>query len=302
VSNSLSASEIHSCHLGVIFALSIESGFFEDSLQGLVTIRGAGFKAKEGGLDGRRVVVFLSRPGRMSAATAAEVLIDGHKPTLVLSAGFAGGLSAQLKRHDLLIANEVLLESGESIAIPPFPTLQDLLVPTLRRGNSLPRRSGVTETPTNPDPGTVAMDARASCPCVLTSERGNENSFASDIQLGKLLTTDRIIRTIDEKKLLFEQTGALAVDMETFAVAEACRHRNIPFSAVRVIHDPAGQTLPPDIEKLLHQKTEAARLGAAVGALWKRPSSIKDMWALKENSLVASKKLAEFVAKIAETL
>ena len=90
--------------------------------------------------------------------------------------------------------------------------------------------------------------------------------------------------------------------METFAVAEVCRRRNVPFFAVRIIHDPADETLPPDIEKLLNQKTEAARLGAAIGALWKRPSSIKDMWALKENSLVAAKKLAEFIAELAEKL
>jgi adenosylhomocysteine nucleosidase len=70
---------------------------------------------------------------------------------------------------------------------------------------------------------------------------------------------------------------------------------------VRIIHDPADQTLPPDIEKLLNQKTETARLGAAIGTLWKRPSSIKDLWALKENSLVASQKLADFIAKLAAT-
>jgi adenosylhomocysteine nucleosidase len=261
MSNGLSTSEIHPCHLGVIFALGIESGFFEDSLKGLVTIRGEGFKAKDGGLGGRRVVVFLSGPGRMSAATAAETLIDGHKPALVLSAGFAGGLAPQFKRHDLFLPDEVLLESGESIAISP-------LVPTPERGN----------------------------------EEKREETSVSDLHRGKLLTADRIIRTIDEKKSLFEETRAAAVDMETFAVAEVCRRRSVPFAAVRIIHDPADQSLPPDIEKLLDQKTEAARFGAAIGALWKRPSSIKDLWALKENSLIAAKKLAEFLAKLAESL
>jgi adenosylhomocysteine nucleosidase len=243
--NNLSLSAIRPCHLGVIFALGIESGFLEDSLKGIVTIRGEGFKVKEGGLNGRRVAVFLSGPGRMSAAKAAETLIDGHQPKLVLSAGFAGGLSPQLKRHEIVLANEVMLESGECIALSPLP-------------------------------------------------KEEETTIA-----GKLLTADRVIRLADEKKMLFEQTGAIAVDMETFAVAEVCRRRNVPFLAVRIIHDPADETLPPDIEKLLNQKTAAARFGAAAGALWKRPSSIKDLWALKENSLVASKKLAEFIAQMA---
>ncbi len=246
--NNLIAGEIKPCHFGIIFALGIESGFLLDSLKGLVTIRGEGFKAKEGGLQGRRVVVFLSGPGRTNAVKATERLIDGHKPRYVLSAGFAGGLSPRLKRHDILLGNEVMLESGESIAIPPL---------LLEEG------AGLT---------------------------------------GKLLSADRVIRLADEKKTLFEKTGAMAVDMETFAVAEVCRRRKVSFIAVRIIHDPAGETLPPDIEKLLDQKTETARLGAAVGVLWKRPSSIKDLWALKENSLVASKKLAKFIAKLTSTL
>jgi adenosylhomocysteine nucleosidase len=281
MSTNLPTHEIQPCHIGVIFALGIESGFLEDSLKGLVTIRGEGFKAKEGGLQGRRAVVFLSGAGRTNAAKAADTLIDGHKPQFVLSAGFAGGLSPEFKRHDILLANEVMLESGESIAISPLPlgerpgvrareeqaaqNQQDILYHNSPHPNPLPKGEGTAT-------------------------------------IGKLLTADRVIRTTDDKKLLFGRTGAVAVDMETFAVAVVCRRRNVPLFAVRIIHDTADETLPPDIEKLLNQKTEAARLGAAIGALWKRPSSIKDMWALKENSLVASKKLAEFIAEIVETL
>jgi adenosylhomocysteine nucleosidase len=236
--------DIQPCHLGVIFALGIESGYLEDSLQGLVTIRGEGFKAKEGGLKGRRVVVFLSGPGRENAAKAVETLIDGHKPRFILSTGFAGGLSPSFERHDIVSLSKVLLESGESISVSHLPNEEEI----------------------------------------------------------SLLTADHVIQTAEEKKSLFEKTGAAAVDMETSAVAEVCRRRGVPCFAVRAIHDEATETLPPDIEKLLNQKTEAARLGAAIGALWKRPSSFKDMWTLKENSLVAAKKLADFIAAFVEKI
>jgi adenosylhomocysteine nucleosidase len=285
--NNLAASEIQPCHLGVIFALGIESGFLEDSLKGLITIRGEGFKAKEGGLHGHRTVIFLSGPGRENAAKAAETLIDGHKPQYILSAGFAGGLSPQLKRHDILLADEVMLESGESIAISPLPT-------NLRSvpGEGPGVRAGLEKAvPTSPH----IPDVNSPHPNPLPKGEGTAIT-------GKLLTADRVIRTAEEKKSLCGKTGAVAVDMETFAVAEVCRRRMVPFLAVRIIHDPAGETLPPDIEKLLNQKTETARLGAAIGALWKRPSSIKDMWALKENSLVAAKKLADFIAKLTAML
>ena len=84
--------------------------------------------------------------------------------------------------------------------------------------------------------------------------------------------------------------------METFAVAEVCAARQVAFSSVRVINDPADQTLPRDVEHLLRQKTAMARFGAALGAVLHRPASTKDMYLLRENALIASGRLAGFLA------
>ncbi len=84
--------------------------------------------------------------------------------------------------------------------------------------------------------------------------------------------------------------------METFAVAEVCRQRQTAFASVRVISDVAEERLPRDVEYLLRQKTGAARLGAALGAVCRRPASLKAMYQLHENALVASGRLARFLA------
>ena len=68
-----SADEARPCHVGVVFALGIESGCFEDVLEGTVTIRGSRFVVREGGLKGRRVVVILAGAGRRNAAAALSV-------------------------------------------------------------------------------------------------------------------------------------------------------------------------------------------------------------------------------------
>ena len=80
------AEEPKPCHLGIVFALGIESGCFEDLLSGVVTIRGKDFVVHQGGLKGRRVVTILSGAGSRNAARAAEALIDGHRPLRVISA------------------------------------------------------------------------------------------------------------------------------------------------------------------------------------------------------------------------
>ncbi len=120
---------------------------------------------------------------------------------------------------------------------------------------------------------------------------------SSGVHRGPLLTADHVVRLPEERKSLFQRYGALAVDMETFAVAEVCRRRQVAFSSIRVINDLADERLPRDVEHLLAQKTGAARLGAALGAVWQRPASLKDMYQLRENALIASGRLAQFLAE-----
>ena len=122
------------------------------------------------------------------------------------------------------------------------------------------------------------------------------------VHVGRLLTVERIVRLPQQKRSLGEQHDAMAVDMETFAVAEVCRQRQVPFLAVRVVHDTVDDELPPDIDRLLAQKTLGGQLGAATGAVWRRPGSIKDMYHLRERAVAASDRLAKFLAGMIEQL
>ena len=108
------AEEPKPCHFGFVFALGIESGCFEDMLQGMLTVRGGGFAIREGGLRGRRIALILAGAGQHNARRATEILIDGHRPGRVISAGFAGGLSPALKRNDILIADRLLNPTAAS--------------------------------------------------------------------------------------------------------------------------------------------------------------------------------------------
>ena len=238
-----------SSSVGVVFALEIESGGLEDRMTDVVTTRAHGFMVRQGSLRDRDVVLVISGAGRAAAAKATEAMIDAHRPGWVLSAGFAGGLSDTLKRHDILVADRLADTAGEQLSV-------DLNVDP----DALRRRPGV--------------------------------------HVGRLLTADRVIRHPDEKRSLGRQHEAMAVDMETFAVAEVCRRREVPFLAVRVINDTADDELPADVGHLLAQKTLSGRLGAAVGSIWRRPGSFKDMVQLRENALMASERLAKFIAVV----
>lgn len=127
-------------------------------------------------------------------------------------------------------------------------------------------------------------------------------SATPGLHVGSLLTVDRLIRDAAEKESLAEEFGAVACDMETAAVARACQRRRVKFLSVRIITDELSDTLPPEVERMLDQQTWAAKLGAATGAVFHRPGSVKDMWRLREAALRSADRLAQFLTGIVPQL
>lgn len=62
-----------------------------------------------------------------------------------------------------------------------------------------------------------------------------------------LLTSSRPIASVQDKALLFQATGAAAVDMESAAVAETAAQHGLPFMALRIIVDTARDAVPDSV-------------------------------------------------------
>lgn len=114
------------------------------------------------------------------------------------------------------------------------------------------------------------------------------------LHLGRIVTADEIVRTIQQKQQLADRFAAVAVDLESLAVAQVCRETGTRFLAVRAVSDDLSADLPPEVLTLVGA-TGSLRFGAAVGALWKRPASIKVMWQLREDAHKAARRLAVFL-------
>lgn len=112
--------------------------------------------------------------------------------------------------------------------------------------------------------------------------------------VGRHVNTDELVRTVDEKKALADTHDAIAVDMESLAVAQVCKQAGRPFLSIRVVSDDLSADLPPEIHSLLGS-TGTQRWGAAFGAILKRPGSVKDMWQLRESANTCAAKLATFL-------
>lgn len=86
--------------------------------------------------------------------------------------------------------------------------------------------------------GNVVMDAEPGLLAVLAEA-------LPDAHRGSILGRDAPIASASEKSALRAATGATAVDMESHIAARVAARHHIPFAAIRVISDAAGQTLPP---------------------------------------------------------
>lgn len=128
----------------------------------------------------------------------------------------------------------------------------------------------------------------------LKIDLGMASDPARGLHVGRTLTVDRMVRTIADKQALAAESGAIAVDMETLAVATVCRETKTRFMAVRAISDDMSADLPPEVLSLIGE-TGAVRLGAVIGSLWKRPSSYKDMCRMREHAMEAADRLADFL-------
>lgn len=229
-----------SADVGVVMALPTEAGYFIDRLKRVRRYKARSLTVIEGELEGRVLALVVSGVGPAAARRGAERLLDGHRPRLLVSAGFAGALDPALNRNDLVVAQSVANPSGETIEI---------------------------------DGGLV-------------------DDVEAIRRVGKLLLVDRVITESTEKARLREEHGADLIDMETFAVAVAARDRGVPFASLRVVSDDARSELPPEVARLINA-SGSRRVGAALRAIWERPSAAKDFWALHSQAAEAADRLAK---------
>lgn len=79
------------------------------------------------------------------------------------------------------------------------------------------------------------------------------------------------VATIEAKRALRLATGAIAVDLESEAVARAALAAGLPFLAVRAVADPANRVLPPEAARWIRDDGGIAAPRVALAAV-ARPS------------------------------
>ena len=107
---------------------------------------------------------------------------------------------------------------------------------------------------------------------------------------GTLLTSARAIDSVAEKAAVFRDTGAVAVDMESLAIAQVAAAHRLPFVAVRVIVDTAADELPRAV--VAASSSGQVRIWRLLGAIALAPAELGALVRLAGRYRIATRRLA----------
>lgn len=226
--------------IAIIAAMSEELAAIQDAVAaaGPVQIREiVGQRIQQGHLAGRPVLLAQSGIGKVAAAATATVLAGLSDQVIMV--GTAGGLGPRVCSGDLVVGAELLQHD-----LDVRPLWGRWVVPWL----------GQARIPTDPKL-TAALSRAASV--VVESHRGElaRQGFPEPgWHTGLLISGDRFVSTTAEaKRLQTELPEALAVDMESAAVAQVCHQAGVRFAVARTISDRADEAAGIDFPRFLTQ-------------------------------------------------
>jgi adenosylhomocysteine nucleosidase len=95
--------------IGIITAMPEEFRAVADSLGAVTATRLGAFRAGSFTSAGHEFLLVASGMGFGNAASAAEMLIRNVHPDLLISAGFCGGIAAELQAGDVVVAQKIVI-------------------------------------------------------------------------------------------------------------------------------------------------------------------------------------------------
>jgi len=115
------------------------------------------------------------------------------------------------------------------------------------------------------------------------------------VKTGYLIDSVGIVSSSEEKKQIHAKTGAVALDMESTAIAKVAKLHSIPVLAIRVIADPVSMSLPKAIKNSLNSQGEIV-MPKLLFFILLRPSELPGLIKLGIH-FSAAKKTLRFIAK-----
>jgi adenosylhomocysteine nucleosidase len=246
----------------------------------------------DGHLSGQAVILAVVGMGKVQAAAVSQHLIDIHNVQMLVCCGSAGAISPDLKIGDVVIASHVLPHDCGEITDKKF------------------NYWGVFDA-SHAD-GLHYHHHLSVVPALL--EKARQVSSATEwskeppaIHAGCLASGDELIASENKKQWLAESFDAIAVEMESAAVAHVALLNDVPWLAVRAISDLSDSSSDGDYSEVIthnesQPKERFRKRTAYLGKLIRQPGRLKNIWEITRGIRVAAENAAHVTAAIITAL
>lgn len=197
--------------IGIIGAMAEEIELLHQNVQLTNQTTLAGITYYEGTLHDVNVVYCKSGVGKVNAAITTQMLLSLGVESVWFT-GVAGALDPRLNVGDIVISSTAMQHDmdvtplGFAKGVIPFQDVSDFIA----------------------DKSLVELAKQAADAC-----------FPNRSIVGKVLSGDQFIASVDKVKELYEQFGGACAEMEGAAVAQVCYTNNKPFVIIRSMSDKA---------------------------------------------------------------
>ena len=198
-----------------------------------------------GRLQGREVVLALSRIGKVAAATTATTLVEAFDARRIVFTGVAGGLDRDVHIGDVVVADRFVQHDMD--ASPLFPRFEIPLY-----GQSSFQCDG-------------DLSDRLAQACRSSLAAAGAPGRTPGLHRGLIVSGDQFVSTAQaagriQEALQDAGLAPLAVEMEGAAVAQVCHDYGIAFAAVRTISDRSDEASATDFQHFVtHVASRYAR-------------------------------------------
>lgn len=243
--------------IAIFFALSQEMASLKPQVNILKKIQHAHTIFYQSEFCGFPITLIQTGIGSKNVPETVQHLLKCFSIQLMISSGFAGSLNPDVCIGDLVIGKHILHSS------------QEIFEEKIQIDSKL-----------TCDPQTVGL-------AVKLSSSDNIKAHCGDI-----FSVDKIIHKSSAKKFIGVQTSAIAVDMESFAIAERANATGIPFVSIRAVSDGVDE----DMEIHENMVTESGNVNKAAAAryLLNKPHRIPYLNRLRKHAKLATNTLSAF--------
>jgi adenosylhomocysteine nucleosidase len=188
----------------IFYAFAREAAAFKRRLESRTALGIDGLRGFRGRLGAVEIIGIATGLGIRRAADTARRAMQSLSPDLVIATGLAGALSDELRPGDLVLADRLILDGEDA---------------------------GSTQ-------GTIAIP-----PADLARFEAALEADRLAFSTGSILTAARILKDGSAKRGAGARTGALAVDMESAAIAAEAHRLGLRFACVRAVLDTVDEEI-----------------------------------------------------------